>query len=128
MDVDAPTTPEVEVVHDDPDAPAGDVTDTGDDHADHDAHDHISDNKYVVIAVILAVITAAEVAASYIELGWAFIPLLLAMMAIKFFIVVSFFMHLRFDNKIFARLFYIGLFLAVFVYIAALLTFRFFES
>lgn len=123
MDVDAPTTPEVEVVHADPDAPAGDAAA----HDEHEAHG-FTDNKYVVIAVILAVITAAEVAASYIELGWAFIPLLLSMMVIKFFIVVSFFMHLRFDNKIFARLFYIGLFLAVFVYMAALLTFRFFES
>lgn len=127
MDVDAPTTPEVEVVHDDPDAPAGETAAAATDD-DHGAHEHISDNKYVVIAAILAIITAAEVAASYIELGWAFIPLLLSMMVIKFFIVVSFFMHLRFDNKIFARLFYIGLFLAVFVYTAALLTFRFFES
>ena len=33
-----------------------------------------------------------------------------------------------FDNNIFKRLFYTGLFLALAVYIAALLTFRFFES
>ena len=124
MDVDAPTTPEVEVEHVDPDAPAG-VTDE----AGHDeSHEHVSDNKYIVIALILAVITAAEVAASYIDLGAAFIPLLLFMMAIKFFVVVSYFMHLKFDNPIFKRLFYTGLFLAMAVYLAALLTFRFFES
>ena len=119
MDVDAPTTPEVEVVHDDPDAPAG---------GEHGAHEHVSDNKYIVIAAILGVITAAEVVASYVDIGPAFIPLLLFMMAIKFFIVVSFFMHLRFDNKVFSRLFYAGLVLAVVVYGGALLTFRFFES
>ena len=95
---------------------------------EHGAHDHISDNKYIVIAAILAVITAAEVAASYIDLGAIFIPLLLFMMAVKFFIVVSFFMHLRFDNRIFTWLFYTGLILAVAVYVAALLTFRFFEA
>lgn len=94
----------------------------------HGEHDHLSDNRYIVIALILGVITAAEVAASYIELGAAFIPLLLFMMAVKFFIVVSFFMHLKFDNKIFTWLFYLGLFLAVGVYTAALTTFRFFNS
>lgn len=124
MDVDAPTTPEVEVVHDDPEAPASSaVTD-----AAHDEHEHLSDNRYIVIALILAVITAAEVAASYIDLGPVFIPLLLFMMAIKFFVVASYFMHLKFDNKIFQRLFYTGLFLALAVYVAALLTFRFFDS
>jgi cytochrome c oxidase subunit 4 len=48
-------------------------------------------------------------------------------MVIKFTTVVSLFMHLRFDNKIFSWLFYTGLFLAIFVYTAALLTFRFFD-
>ena len=94
---------------------------------EHGEHD-ISDNRYIVIALILGVITAAEVAASYIDLGPLFIPLLLFMMAIKFFIVASFFMHLRFDNRIFTWMFYSGLFLALGVYVAALLTFRFFES
>jgi len=95
---------------------------------EHGEHDHISDNNYIVIAAILAAITAAEVAASYLDLGAAFIPLLLFMMATKFFIVASFFMHLRFDNRIFTWLFYGGLLLAVVVYTAALLTFRFFQA
>ena len=54
--------------------------------------------------------------------------MLLILMAIKFVTVVSLFMHLRFDNKIFSWLFYSGLFLAVFVYVVALLTFRFFDG
>ena len=95
---------------------------------EHGEHDHITDNGYIVIAVILAVITGAEVVASYIDLGPVFIPLLLVLMAIKFFVVVSFFMHLRFDNRVFTWMFYMGLALAVAVYVAALLTFRFFES
>ena len=95
---------------------------------EHGAHDQVTDNRYIVIAAILAVITAAEVAASYIDLGPVFIPLLLFMMAVKFFIVASFFMHLRFDNKIFTWMFYSGLFLAIGVYSVALLTFRFFDN
>ncbi|MFN3256109.1 MAG: cytochrome C oxidase subunit IV family protein [Ilumatobacter sp.] len=99
------------------------------DHADHDdSHGHISDNRYIVLALFLAVVTAAEVAASYIDLGPLFIPLLLGLMVIKFFVVASFFMHLKFDNRIFTWMFYAGLFLAVGVYAAALLTFQFFDS
>jgi cytochrome c oxidase subunit 4 len=37
-------------------------------------------------------------------------------------------MHLRFDNRIFTWLFYAGLFLAVGVYVAALLTFKYFQA
>ena len=122
--VDAPSTPEMDVTHDDPDAPAG----AHGDHHDDDHHDHPSDARYIGIAVMLAVITALEVAASYVELGPVFLPALLGMMAVKFFIVVSFFMHLKFDNRLFTWLFYTGLFLALFVYLAALLTFRFFNS
>lgn len=129
MEVDAPTTPEMDVVHDNVDAPADSAASTDDDHGDdHGSHDHLSDNRYIVIAAILALITAAEVVASYVDLGPVFIPLLLFMMGVKFFIVVSFFMHLRFDNRVFTWLFYTGLFLAVFVYVAALTTFRFFDS
>jgi cytochrome c oxidase subunit 4 len=40
--------------------------------------------------------------------------------------VASFFMHLRFDNKIFTYLFYSGVFLAIAVYVGALATFKFF--
>lgn len=130
MDVDAPTTPEVEVAHGDPSDTERVVVDADATHPDgeHGEHDHLSDNNYIVIAAILAVITAGEVAASYIDLGPVFIPLLLFMMAIKFFVVVSYFMHLKFDNPIFKRLFYTGLFLALTVYTGALLTFRFFEA
>ena len=50
------------------------------------------------------------------------------MMAAKFLIVVSFFMHLKFDNKIFSFMFYLGLMLAIFVYALALSTFHFFGT
>ena len=75
----------------------------------------------------LMVLTGAEIAVSYMDIGKAQVPLLLVMMAVKFFTVVLYFMHLKYDNVLFKRLFYSGLFLALFVYIVALLTFHFFE-
>ena len=93
-----------------------------------ETHDHPSDRKYIQIAVILALITAAEVATFYVEdsLGSALVPLLLAMMVVKFFIVAAWFMHLRFDSNLFTRVFVSGIILAVGVYIAFLATFEFF--
>ncbi len=128
MDVDAPATT---TTHD-LDHERGHTSvdhDSGLDTGHHDAEEgHLTDISYIWIAAALAVITALEVAASYIDLGPVFIPVLLILMAIKFFCVVSYFMHIRFDNKIFGRLFYAGLFLAVGVYVAALLTFQFFQG
>ena len=49
-----------------------------------------------------------------------FIPTLLVMMAVKFFVVVAWFMHLRFDHPLFRILFVAGLVLAVAVFMAFL--------
>jgi cytochrome c oxidase subunit 4 len=92
------------------------------DHAEHG----MSTRGYVNIAIILAVITALEVATYYVDFGPFFLPSLMIMMVAKFFIVVSYFMHLKFDKKIFSFLFYAGLFLAIGVYVAFLATFHFF--
>ena len=93
-----------------------------------EGHGHPTDRFYVVIALILAVFTAAEVSISYMDIGAFFLPALFVLMALKFGLVVLFFMHLRFDNKIFGRLFWSGLILAVAVYVAALATFEVFSS
>jgi cytochrome c oxidase subunit 4 len=90
-------------------------------HAHEEAGDHaehgMSTRGYVNIAIILALITALEVATYYVDFGPFFLPSLL---------VVSYFMHLKFDNKIFSFLFYSGLVLAIGVYVAFLATFHFF--
>jgi cytochrome c oxidase subunit 4 len=95
--------------------------------AGHEVHHGLSDPGYVVVAIVLAVITALEVSLTYIDIGPLFLPLLIVLMLIKFFSVVLFFMHLRFDNKLFSVLFYMGLGLAVLVYTMALFTFHVFE-
>jgi cytochrome c oxidase subunit 4 len=83
----------------------------GDEHADHG----LTDLGYIKIAIFLAVITAVEVVFSYTQdqLGAAFLPGLLILMAVKFFMVLLYFMHLKFDSKLFSLMFYIGLVLAV---------------
>ena len=96
-------------------------------HEDAGEHEHgMSDAGYVKIAIILALITGLEVSTYYVDFGPLFMPALLIMMVVKFVMVVSYFMHLKFDNRIFSFLFYVGLGLALFVYITALATFKFF--
>ncbi len=94
----------------------------------HEGADHPSERSYVGIAVVLAVLTAAEVATFYFEeqLGALLVPALVVMMIVKFFLVIMWFMHLRFDHNLFTRVFVSGLFLAVGVYVVTLLTFKFF--
>ena len=64
------------------------------------------------VAIILATITAIEVAIYYIQ--WVhdagvLVPALIVLSAIKFFIVVSWFMHLKFDDNLLRRVFIFGL-------------------
>ncbi|MEN9793399.1 MAG: hypothetical protein RL330_1477 [Actinomycetota bacterium] len=90
-------------------------------------HQHgLTDAGYIRIALILAAITALEVSTYYVDFGPLFMPSLIIMMVVKFFMVVTYFMHLKFDSRIFGFLFYTGLVLTLGVYIAALATFKFF--
>jgi cytochrome c oxidase subunit 4 len=82
---------------------------------------------YIKIALLLAVLTGMEVAWPYIiDDGPVLMWPLLVMMAIKFVIIAAYFMHLKFDSVILTRIFYSGLFLAVGVYLVALITFGIF--
>ena len=71
---------------------------------------------YLKIATTLVAITLVEVACFYIQaLRGVLIPLLFLLSAVKFAMVVMFYMHLRFDSKLFSWLFVgcLGLALAV---------------
>lgn len=72
----------------------------------------IGPRQYVVIGVILTVITAIELWVSYSGLGDLIIPTLLILSAVKFIVVVAYFMHLRFDHPILTRFFVFGFVLA----------------
>ncbi|HSS10465.1 MAG TPA: cytochrome C oxidase subunit IV family protein [Acidimicrobiales bacterium] len=98
---------------------------------DHDGEHrgHPSDAQYILIALILAALTGIEVAVSYAKgLGYAGNPVLLILAASKFFIVVAFFMHLRFDSPILRRIFITGIVLAIVVYTVVFLTLEVFTS
>jgi cytochrome c oxidase subunit 4 len=90
---------------------------------------HPSPKEYIRIAIILALVTAAEVGVYYLEISRGLlIPLLLGFAAVKFALVVLWFMHLRFDSKTYARFFMLGLAGAVTLYMVVLLTFRAFSG
>jgi cytochrome c oxidase subunit 4 len=92
---------------------------------------HPGPRQYVVVAVVLAVITAMEVALFYLDFlpSAAVVASLLILMILKFALVVLWFMHLRFDSAIYKRMFVAGLLLAVSVFLVVLVTFGvFFRS
>ena len=70
-------------------------------------------------------VTAFEVAFYYIkeQVGQAFVPILLVLSAFKFAMVVLWFMHLRFDNRLFSILFIAGLALGGLVVMALITLF-----
>jgi cytochrome c oxidase subunit 4 len=90
------------------------------------AHEHPSENVYLIVALVLAVLTAIEVGLYYLKGGLTYIPLLV-LMFLKFMIVVGFFMHLRFDSPLFRRLFAMGLGMAALVYSATFFIFGVFR-
>ena len=91
-----------------------------DPHAAHGTHEsHASVGFYWMIAGVLGIITAMEVAIFYIPaIGGALVPSLLVLSGAKFVLVVMFFMHLKFDSWWFTGLFIAGLSLAIFMVVA----------
>ena len=92
--------------------------------AEEELHHHPGPRAYVGVAVILSIITALEVAIYYVpSLKGLLVPMLLAFSAVKFVLVVAWFMHLKFDSPLFKRLFVTGLVLAGLVFAIVLATF-----
>lgn len=81
------------------------------------------DRQYFTIFWVLVAITALEVSTYFWETEgnkpFAY-GLLLVLMVIKFVLIASFFMHLRFDSRLLTRVFYFGLAIALAVYTVAL--------
>ena len=92
-------------------------------------HKEPSDRQYIYIALFLALLTAIEVAATEVGPdGSLLVVALVVLMIVKFLFVILYFMHLRFDSRLFSLVFYIGLGLAVGLYVAVLATFHFFTN
>ena len=92
--------------------------------AGHARHIHPSAKEYVRIGMILVVLTALEVWISYSSLPHGLLIGLLFFLAfVKFALVALWFMHLRFDSRIFRRLFVTGILLAFAIFTIVLATF-----
>jgi cytochrome c oxidase subunit IV len=94
--------------------------------AAHDAHAHPTWKQYKWVALILTLITMVEVWIYYIPAFVAtklFVPSLLIMSAVKFAIVVLFYMHLKYDARLFRALFTGPLIIAVVTLISLLFLF-----
>lgn len=82
---------------------------------------HATNQTYVRIAVILAIITLVEVAIYYLPSARPLlVPALLVLSIAKFLMVVGFFMHLKYDSRLFRFMFAAGLVLTLAVYLAFL--------
>jgi len=84
---------------------------------------HPTPFKYVMIFLILVVVTAVEIATSYLEgsIGNGLIVGLLLFWAIvKFALVAAYYMHLKTDQPMFRRFFVLGIIAAVVLYTVAL--------
>lgn len=86
-------------------------------------HSHPGPREYVKVAIFLAIVTAAEVAVYYVPaLRATIIAWLMPMMVIKFAAVALYFMHLKFDSRIFRRFFVTGIILAISIYAIVLVS------
>ena len=85
---------------------------------------HPSPAQYWKIAAFLAVVTAIEVAMFYIdrelELGFLNAAILLVLSAIKFVVVVGWFMHVKYEKPMINRFFTAGFVLACGLYLVVL--------
>ena len=92
----------------------------------HAEHHHPGWSTYWKVALILTLITVGEVWMYYIPAvvaSRAFVPVLLVLSALKFGIVVMFYMHLKYDHKLFRALFTGPLFIAACTLIALMFLF-----
>ena len=85
--------------------------------------DHPTPKKYVQIAIVLGILTAIEIALYYTEdiVGVFTDPILIILAVGKFIIVVGWFMHLRFENKMVNRFFTGGMILALVLFAIVML-------
>ena len=84
---------------------------------------HPTPAMYWGIALFLGVVTAIEIAIPSIEaLNPVKVPLLWMLAAVKFFTVVGFFMHLRYEKRLYRTLFLFGVFGVFPLFIVVLLS------
>ena len=93
-------------------------------HADHGGHP--TEKTYVIVAAVLAVLTAVEVGLYYVTgISDVLLSVVLIVLAIaKFIIVLGYFMHLKYDKPLFRQMFIVGMVLALVCYAVVLFAMR----
>ncbi len=87
---------------------------------------HPGPETYAKVAAMLVLLTAVEVGVYYVRgFGSAMVALLLALAATKFTLVALFYMHLKFDSPLFARLFVGGMAIGASILLALLALFSY---
>jgi len=85
---------------------------------------HATTGTYLRVAAVLVIVTLIEVGIFYVPVFQGIlVPLLLVLSALKFALVVMFYMHLKFDNRFFTFVFGGPLLLALGVVIGLLFLF-----
>lgn len=85
--------------------------------------DHPTAATYIQVGLVLAVVTIIEVAFYYIDLAdGVLLGILMVLSAMKFVLVVLWFMHLRFDSRLFSIAFTGGLILVAALFFVVLAT------
>jgi cytochrome c oxidase subunit 4 len=69
--------------------------------------------NYFLVFIILAAFTIIETMASYLQQEALKLPILITLSVIKVLLVLLYFMHLKFDSKVFSYLFIAGCILAI---------------
>ncbi len=85
------------------------------------AEHHPGPGAYITVGMILAFITIVEVGVYYLEMAdGLMITVLMTLSAMKFVLVVLWFMHLRFDNRLFSVFFSGALLLVISLFVVVL--------
>lgn len=88
-------------------------------------HAHPSSKQYVFIGVILCILTAAEVAIYFVEsLQPILFQILVVLSTAKFILVVMYYMHLKFDSRLFSGVFLLPFSLALFMVLSMITLFK----
>jgi cytochrome c oxidase subunit IV len=88
-------------------------------------HAHPGPRTYAKIAAVLCGITLVEFICYYLQSVRAvLVPLLIFLSGIKFALVAMFYMHLRFDHRVYTRLLLVGLIIGIGVVLSLLALFN----
>jgi cytochrome c oxidase subunit IV len=95
--------------------------------------EHPSDRTYLKIGSMLFILTAIEIALYFVEdafeSAWSLyllIGALIFLSSIKFVLVVMYYMHLKWDDRIFTWFFLSGMFVAASIILAMMALYRYY--